>query len=230
MKHRQENNETSTAFFLKNKIYREVQVIRKQWINFFSQSWLRTVDNKNNRTPNPRRPSVILFFKRHRKRETCSLKNKLWRKWLEEEILSFYRWFCKWGAGRIRAECTVIGLESFGKLWAFQGLDNFEWMSGREIDRVEIPPTIHFSRCRGGHSFNLFRVRCNIFMNAPLCWSVHCKDLRYILNLKYPKELNESIIAINLGHDHTRLLKDCLTNFSVEITCFGWVKWNCSAG
>ena len=152
MKHRQENNETSTAFFLKNKIHREVRVIRKQWINFFSQGWLRTVDNKNNRTPNPRRPSVILFFKRHRKRETCSLKNKLWRKWLEEEILSFYRCFWKWGAGRIRAECTVIGLESFGKLWAFQGLDNFEWMSGREIDRVEIPPTIHFSRCRGGHS------------------------------------------------------------------------------
>ena len=61
-------------------------------------------------------------------------------------------------------------------------------------------------------------------MNAHLCWSVHYKDLRYILNLKYPKELNESIIAINLGHDHTRLLKVCLTNFSVEITCFGWVK------
>ena len=61
-------------------------------------------------------------------------------------------------------------------------------------------------------------------MNAHLCWSVHYKDLRYILNLKYPKELNESIIAINLGYDHTRLRRVYLTKFFVEITCFGWVK------
>ena len=32
------------------------------------------------------------------------------------------------------------------------------------------------------------------------------------------------IIAINLGYDHTRLRRVCLTKFSVEITCFGWVK------
>ena len=43
-------------------------------------------------------------------------------------------------------------------------------------------------------------------------------------NLKYLKELNDSIIAINLGYDHTRLRRVCLTKFSVEITCFGLVK------
>ena len=40
-------------------------------------------------------------------------------------MLPFYGWFWKWGAGKMRAESNVIGLESFGKLGAFQGLDNF---------------------------------------------------------------------------------------------------------
>ena len=74
-------------------------------------------------------------------------------------------------------------------------------MSGREIDQVEIPPTIHFPDAE------------SIF-----------------LNLKYPKELNDSIIAISLLYDHARLRKVCLTHFFVEITCYGWVKRNCSAG
>ena len=44
------------------------------------------------------------------------------------------------------------------------------------------------------------------------------------LNLKYPKEFNDSIIAIRLRNDHARLRKVYLADFSVEITCFGWVK------
>ena len=31
-------------------------------------------------------------------------------------MLPFYGWFWKWGAGKMRAESNVIGLESFGKL------------------------------------------------------------------------------------------------------------------
>ena len=67
-------------------------------------------------------------------------------------------------------------------------------------------------------------------MIAHSYWIVHYKGWKYILNLKYPKELNDSIIAINLGHDHTRLRKIYLEDFSVEIACFVWVKWNCPAG
>ena len=43
------------------------------------------------------------------------------------------------------------------------------------------------------------------------------------LNLKYPKELNDSIIAISLRYDHTRLRKVCLADFSVEITSLFWL-------
>ena len=58
--------------------------------------------------------------------------------------------------------------------------------------------------------------------------SCSIKAVSILLNPKYPKELNDSSIAISLRYDYMRLSKICFTNFSLEITCFGWVKWNCS--
>ena len=58
-------------------------------------------------------------------------------------------------------------------------------------------------------------------MIAHLHWIV---PESIFLNLKYPKELNHSIIAITLHNDHKRVRKVYLADFSVEITCFGWVK------
>ena len=104
-----------------------------------------------------------------------------------------------------------------GKFWMNERTRN--WSSGDTADNSFFPAVIRLI-CFG------FGVISSWLHTRTGSYTIKAQSI--LLNLKYPKELNDSIIAISLRYDYMRLSKICLTNFSLEITCFGWVKWNCS--